>query len=804
MPDNGERTTDTDILPAVDTLLGHNAGTLGQVPRETLALLLAASGAVADRLAELDRATSYASVLRPSWAALAALAPEAIGQQAEVSPEDTGSHTDPQTSGTVDNAGRYTAFGTEAGQWTWVDGGGLGSKLSISARLSEFSGPFANEVRGNIGAASQEDLDAAEAVIATKADAAAVTSALAEKADADAVAAALEEKAAVEDVVTRSGDQDVEGLKTFRDGVSTPKVGLQLGGEIELGAAGKVLVAGLDEVFEVTVDGTAVQVVWAVCDAEDRPAVALDSAGRLLISAAYLPEGATFRVAGSETSAPGGGWLWAVTDAAERLLIGVRENGRDVEFLSGQSSLEIWLETQNARNLATSARLTAPHNLRVARFDRDAGLILSVGQSLGLGAEGFPALNVEIVEGCVMIGQSVRPDYTDQTIWAPIGAAALTPLQATVDSTTVPRTVLSETEVQALVSGTDTNAGEAPVVGMTMGLARQFRRRGRVMPELCAMVANVGGRSLQQLSKGADPEIYNQIPTGIGQFVTLETAAGRSAEVSAVIFLQGENDYGAGTTKEAYRALLETYWTDIKAEITAQTGQAHPPVLFMYQTSAYGSISTPGPVDIGMAQWEFARAHDDVVMMGPVYPYPAKSVHLTANSYRQVGEKFAEVAARVLLEQRKFAPLSPLWTRRVGRTIYAGFHVPVPPLRFGGYYGWVNLITPESDPTKGFRVLDDGAELSVESVEIVSDTILAVTCAEAPSAAARLIAARPTFGSTALCDSGSYTADGDYVYDAGSGQAANENIVALVGQPYDQRNWSIGFDIAADSWSIAQ
>ncbi|MGR3480370.1 hypothetical protein, partial [Salipiger marinus] len=79
MPDNGERTNDTDILPAVDTLLGHNAGTLGQVPRDTLAIQLAATGALADRITAVETATSYASLLRPSWAALAELAPGGIG-----------------------------------------------------------------------------------------------------------------------------------------------------------------------------------------------------------------------------------------------------------------------------------------------------------------------------------------------------------------------------------------------------------------------------------------------------------------------------------------------------------------------------------------------------------------------------------------------------------------------------------------------------------------------------------------------------------------------------------------------------
>lgn len=133
MPDNGVRTIDLAPLATADDLLAHQDGTLGVLPVPALSTRLAASGAVADRLADLDRATSYVSILRPTWAALAELAPAGIGQQAEVIASDTGSHTDPQTSETVANAGRYSAFGTGAGQWTWVEASGF---TALDARLA--------------------------------------------------------------------------------------------------------------------------------------------------------------------------------------------------------------------------------------------------------------------------------------------------------------------------------------------------------------------------------------------------------------------------------------------------------------------------------------------------------------------------------------------------------------------------------------------------------------------------------------------------------------------------------------------
>ncbi|MEB3417543.1 hypothetical protein VK682_03055, partial [Salipiger manganoxidans] len=254
MPDAGARTIDLPSLANAEDLLGHNGGTLGVLPRDTLALLLLASGALADRLAELDRATSYASVLRPTWTALAALAPEAIGQQAEVSPEDTGSHTDPQTSETVNNAGRYTAFGTSAGQWTWVDGGGLGAKLSISGALQELSGPLAGTARTNLGAASQAAMDAAEAAIATKASQAAMSAAEAA-------------------IATKAGQDDLDAL--------TGVVG---------GKADAAAVQALDvrtESIEMriqTLDPDFAGFSYAVADADGTALVIYDLEGQLVIS----------------------------------------------------------------------------------------------------------------------------------------------------------------------------------------------------------------------------------------------------------------------------------------------------------------------------------------------------------------------------------------------------------------------------------------------------------------------------------------------------------------------------------------
>lgn len=56
MPDHGVRPIDLANLASAEDLLAHDGGTLGMLPAPALSTLLAASGAVADRLVELDRA----------------------------------------------------------------------------------------------------------------------------------------------------------------------------------------------------------------------------------------------------------------------------------------------------------------------------------------------------------------------------------------------------------------------------------------------------------------------------------------------------------------------------------------------------------------------------------------------------------------------------------------------------------------------------------------------------------------------------------------------------------------------------
>lgn len=85
----------------------------------------ATSAGIATNAANNAQASSRSPA---TWAFLSGLTPTVIGEGAEVPETDTGTHTDPSTSATVPNSGRFMGYALTAGAWTRTGGTGLSSK----------------------------------------------------------------------------------------------------------------------------------------------------------------------------------------------------------------------------------------------------------------------------------------------------------------------------------------------------------------------------------------------------------------------------------------------------------------------------------------------------------------------------------------------------------------------------------------------------------------------------------------------------------------------------------------------------
>jgi hypothetical protein len=126
-----------------------------------------------------------------------------------------------------------------------------------------------------------------------------------------------------------------------------------------------------------------------------------------------------------------------------------------------------------------------------------------------------------------------------------------------------------------------------------------------------------------------------------------------------------------------------------------------------------------------------------IVVTGPKYQYGPYGLHMTADGYARVGEKYGEVHDYIVNRKVAWRPLEPTSVKRVGADLTIQFHVPNPPLAWDE-----TLATPHQvahtawSKGRGLEVLDANAqELEIASVGIQDDAVV-LTLAQDPGAGA--------------------------------------------------------------------
>ncbi len=433
---------------------------------------------------------------------------------------------------------------------------------------------------------------------------------------------------------------------------------------------------------------------------------------------------------------------------------------------------------------------SAPRPTPTARPDRDINHVLAYGQSLSNGYEGWPALSQAQPHDSLMLGDSVRPLRDDSPDWQPTGAAAFRPLRATVQDIFT-GALLTPAEVAALPRG-------SIAVGETVleGALNTWRGRqlvgGAVIgrQRLLASSCGTGGRTLEALSQGASPELFNRLRGCIALARQTAAAAGLSYGVTALLLLQGEhNNWGLdGGTRDtaAYAALLRRFYADA----AALAGAAPPPAMFLYQTG--GSYASPSQ-SVPQAQLDCALSLPGCYMVAPHYPVTEKGGHLDANGYRWLGAQFGKVLHRVLTLGEAWRPLHPLAAELAGQALLVRFHVPVPPLRWGRPLIGQAFGEP---PRRGFSVVDGLGDVPIAGVELAGPDAVAISLGRAAAGAVTLRYADQTCGGRgALHDSDPDMAADCYDYAAGTGHYPEANLPELVGRPYPLFNWCVAFAV---------
>jgi len=241
------------------------------------------------------------------------------------------------------------------------------------------------------------------------------------------------------------------------------------------------------------------------------------------------------------------------------------------------------------------------------------------------------------------------------------------------------------------------------------------------------------GQCLSFLVKNATPvglngRAYEATLIETRAITRLAQAAGKTYGVGAIIVTHGECDQGNAN----YEQQLHQLWADYNTDLRAITGQTQPLLMIVSQqnSGADRSASTRGQWRIGV---DFPS---DAVCSGPKYQYPysGDSIHMLADGYEQLGEKYAQVYYERVILGNDWQPLQPTSVARAGRVISVNFHVPVPPLAWqDSFQAPHQSAGTEWRAGKGFEVRAGNTNVVIDSVEIVDDSVRISVASDLPA-----------------------------------------------------------------------
>ncbi|AKU97734.1 Endo-1,4-beta-xylanase Z precursor [Labilithrix luteola] len=302
------------------------------------------------------------------------------------------------------------------------------------------------------------------------------------------------------------------------------------------------------------------------------------------------------------------------------------------------------------------AILTFSHGSRAAPIDTSGPVdhhpihhVLATGQSLSVGANGYPALTTAQPYDNIMFAPGVIPGGEGLHKFSPLVERGLETMSSSF----------------------------ANLVGK---MAREeLHAASNLDPhDLLVSAHGVSGVGYWALKRGTKPYTIGLAQVKAGRDIA--KAQGRPYVVRAITNVHGESDHVRQNLR--YESDLLTWQADYERDVRAITGQREPVPMFETQMSSftrYGAATSPIP---GAQLAAHVHAPGKLILVGPKYhlPYASDGIHLTNEGYRHMGEDYAKAYRRVVLEGRTWEPVRPQRIARSGATIVVTFYVPSPPL----------------------------------------------------------------------------------------------------------------------------
>lgn len=403
-------------------------------------------------------------------------------------------------------------------------------------------------------------------------------------------------------------------------------------------------------------------------------------------------------------------------------------------------------------------------------------VILGYGQSFDAGAQGNAVLSDEPTFNSMMLGMSPRgSNFSNPTVYTfgPVGGEnKFYPMKE----------VFQDTSGNIITSG---GYGET----MCSSICHEFKRLhnesiGVEDDENVIVVmgaCGVSGRSISQLQKGADPELYNRVETFLDGVAEAAAAMGYEWEVIAIKYTQGENDNGSSYT--SYLNALKTMKGNLEKSCMDKSGQKFTPVFVLNQI---GNTCING-MGVPNAQAAIADMYKNVVMVGSYQGMMNPGAHLVSNSYRLLGSIIGKEIYRYYAGNGDY-PFKMVKCYYTKDTVYVGTTPKVPPLSFKSVF---NKYDETMYDDKGFSVTDSQGTLSGSDliVSIISDRVVKIKASRVLTGSVTVsIGDKSHAGIHNLCDSSLEQSGLDWIYGK-PGQYTQENNANLVDKPYQLTNF---------------
>lgn len=487
-----------------------------------------------------------------------------------------------------------------------------------------------------------------------------------------------------------------------------PSDGEELAGQVsanqaEIGAL-KARVDPFQPVDKSYLEGKSLAAAWA--DDNGKTALAVTDEGRVVIpfDGALIGGDTTYK----ESRDPG--WVWGITDQADRVALGVRPDGSVFPFGS----------------LANALKAQVCH-------------ILLYGQSLPEGSESMPPLHiVPLPYGGLMFSRGVRTWSLTNHPLDPAGRPD------------------SDFIFQALREGMDGALGETEATGLVATLKDLINgiylggNRG-AEPEILVTFAGRGGRRLHHLDKAhqSDPEgkYYLTKLDDVRRAKARATAEGKTYACIAEIYMQGERDgdfaledggpiLDRETFVETWATDFVRYAKDTEADVRAIDGLSCRFPVIVYQTLNLSTSQAqlravdkaPGRIFMSSPHYAMPSALNSRYQSGGEERHGAP-VHLAPDTQAWNGSRHALDLYRIVVQGEDVQPLRPFAATWVdAQTLDLSLCVPRPPVVVDTT--WL----PKQGTTYGFdlrRADGTGPGPTVSAIRAIRPDVLRITLATA-------------------------------------------------------------------------